>query len=183
MSLMDRNGSVLVVIDLQERLLAEIPAREAVVAQSVRLMRVARELEVPVLATEQYPKGLGPSVAAVKDLLGDDAPVEKLSFGCMGEPRFAEALEKSGRKQVVVVGAETQVCVLQTALSALAKGYEVFVVADAVASRKEEQHRMALERMRAEGVNVVSAEMAIFEWLGCAGTAEFKRVLPLIKEG
>ena len=181
MPLIGRDRSVLVVIDLQERLLVEFPTRQSVIEQSVRLVRVAHELAVPVLATEQYPKGLGPMEAPVTEALGV-APIEKVSFGCMGEPRFAEALKESGRRQLVIVGAETHVCVLQTALSALASGYEVFVVADAVASRRQEQYDAGLDRLRAAGVGVVTVEMVIFEWLGCAGTAEFKRVLPFIKE-
>lgn len=180
MSLIERDRSVLVVIDLQERLLAEIPAAQDITAQSVRLLRVARELEVPVLATEQYPKGLGPTVAPVAEAMGT-APIEKLSFGCMEEPFFVESLETSERQQVVIVGAETHVCVLQTALRAVER-YEVFVVLDAVASRKTAAHEAALTRMRAEGVSIVTAEMVIFEWLQRAGTPDFKRVLPLIKE-
>lgn len=181
MPLMDRQSAVLVVVDLQERLLAEIPVQEAIASKAALLIRVARELGVPVLATEQYPKGLGPTVASVAEAL-ESEPIEKLAFGCLGEPRFMEALEALGRRQLVLVGAETHVCVLQTALSAVARGFEAYVVTDAVGSRLKDQHRAGLARMAAEGVSVVTAEMAIFEWLGCAGTPEFKRALPLIKE-
>lgn len=181
MPLIDRSAAVLVAVDLQEKLLAEIKVRDAIVAQTVLLLRVARELDVPVLATEQYPKGLGPTVAPVLDALSE-APLEKMFFGCLGAAEFAESLHRLGRRQLILTGAETHVCVLQTALSAQAQGFEPFVVGDAVGSRIKDQHRRGLERMAASGVSIVTAEMVIFELLGCAGTPEFKKVLPLIKE-
>lgn len=181
MPLIDRQSAVLVAVDLQERLLAELPMQDEIVAQTVMLVRVARELEVPVLATEQYPKGLGPTVPALAEVLAA-GPIEKLAFGCLGEPRFAEALEALGRRQMLIVGAETHVCVLQTAMAALARGFEPFVVSDAVGSRLPDQYQAGIDRMAAAGVSIVTAEMVVFELLGCAGTAEFKKVLPLIKE-
>jgi nicotinamidase-related amidase len=181
MGLIDRGSAIVVAIDLQERLLAEIPDREAVVSQAVLVLRTARELGVPVIATEQYPKGLGRTVERVAAVF-ESAPVEKVAFGCMGEPVFEAALSDLERNHLVLVGAETHVCVLQTALSALERGYRVFVVSDAVGSRAPAQHRAGLERMAAAGVSVATAEMVVFELLGCAGTPEFKRVLPLIKE-
>lgn len=181
MALLTRHDSALIVIDLQERLLAEIPRAEAIVASTVRLIRVADALGVPILWTEQYPKGLGATRPEVKEALGERAPIEKLSFGCMGDGGFSSALMQRGVKQMVLVGAESHVCVLQTALGATSRNLGVFVVADAVASREEAHHEAALSRMAWNGVDIVTSEMVIFEWLGKAGTPEFKAVLPIIK--
>jgi nicotinamidase-related amidase len=180
MALIERKNAVLIVVDLQERLLEEIRVADAIVARTVELIRAARELEVPILCTEQYPKGLGPTVSAVRDELGE-ARIEKVSFGCFGEEKFVSAWSALERRQLVIAGAETHVCVLQTALAARAGGYDAFVVTDAVAARKKSLHKAGLARMAVAGVEPVTAEMVVFELLGEAGTPEFKRLLPLIK--
>ncbi len=181
MPLLKRNSAALLVIDLQERLLADIPGADSVVDRASLLMRAAAELDIPVLTTEQYPQGLGPTRAPLSDL-ASGTPHEKVSFGCFGDGEFPVILAASGRRQLVLSGAETHICVLQTAVGALEAGYEVFVVTDAVASRRAVQHQAGLDRMAREGVQLITAEMAVFEWLGRAGTPAFKRLLPLIKE-
>jgi len=175
-----REDTVLVVVDVQERLAAAMAERARVEANALRLVRAARLLGVPVLATEQYPRGIGPTVEALGAELGA-APVEKLTFDCCGEPAFLAALGAAGRGTAVLCGMEAHVCVLQTALGLLARGRTVHVVADAVCSREAANARTGLELVREAGAVVTCTETAIFQLLGRAGTAEFRAVLPLVK--
>ena len=180
--LVRRGRAALVVVDIQEKLAALMTERERVVANSCKLIRAGLRLGVPMVVTEQYPKGLGPTVPAVIEALGGEyAPIEKLAFGCCGEPAYAERLDASRRTQVVLCGMAAHVCVLQTCLALLEKGLEVHVAADAVCSRRVELARPALEQMRQAGAVITSVESVLFQWLGRAGTAEFKDVLKLIK--
>ncbi|GBG03490.1 hydrolase [Azospira sp. I13] len=173
--LIKADQSLLLVIDIQERLAPAIHDTAAVTAHNLWLVEVARRLTVPVLATVQYPKGLGPLVPALADKLAPEEVVEKIHFsavadGCLeNEPAFA-------RRQVVITGTETHVCVLQTALDLLGRGKEVFVVAEAVGSRRPEDKALALERLRQAGCVIVSREMVAFEWLHRAGTDLFRAV-------
>jgi isochorismate hydrolase len=144
------------------------------------LVGAAKELGLPVLATEQYPKGLGPLIPEVKDIL-PSPPLEKVHFSCGADPAFAAALEKTGRRQVIVCGMETHVCVFQTVRDLLSHGYEVHVCSDAVSSRTEEHRRTGLDLCRQAGAIVTTAETAIFDLLHQAGTAEFKKVSPLVR--
>jgi nicotinamidase-related amidase len=178
---LDRAQACVLVVDVQERLVPAMPAE--VVARLVKSVRAlagaARELGVPVLATEQYPKGLGPLIPEVREVVGE--VLAKVHFSCAADPEFARVLAATGRKQVVVAGMETHVCVFQTARDLVAGGYQVQVCADAVASRTEEHRRVGLELCREAGALVTTAETAIFDLLGQAGTAEFKRVAGLVK--
>jgi len=179
--MLERINSVLIVIDYQDALLAKIPAAAQILPVGVKLIRFANELDIPVLWTEQYPKGLGPTASVIARELEGKPPIEKIAFDCFGDAHFAGAVEASGRRQLLVIGVEAHVCVMQTTLSALALGYEAFVVRDAVGSRNPANAAAALERMQANGAQIVTSEMAMFEVLRVAGTPEFKRVLPLIK--
>lgn len=177
-----KENSVLVVIDIQNILMPKAQeVAAAYVAQCAKLIRVARALEIPVLVTEQNPDRLGGTSEEILEALGEMLRLPKLEFGCLANAAFREALEATGRNQVLIIGMETHVCVMQTALEALAQGYEVFVVRDAVVSSRKSDFKAGINRMRQEGVVCVSTEMVIFEWLRKAGTPEFKRVLPLIK--
>lgn len=179
--MLERINSILVVIDYQDALLDKIPSAAEILPVGAKLIRFANELDVPVLWTEQYPKGLGPTAAVIAGELKGMTPIEKIAFDCFGEANFARAVEASGRRQLLVIGVEAHVCVMQTVLSALALGYEAFVVRDAVGSRDPANATAALDRMQANGAQIVTSEMAMFEVLRVAGTPEFKRVLPLIK--
>ena len=154
--------------------------RFAVERNVERLIRGAHILRVPVIATEQYPKGLGPTAPAIRELL-PDAPLVKNHFSCGADPAFREALAATGRKQVIIVGMETHVCVFQTARDLAEAGYEVFVCADAVTSRFEEHRRNGLELIKESGALVTTAESSIFDLLHQAGTAEFKKVSQLVR--
>jgi len=179
---------VVVLIDAQERLAAAMPERERVLAVMSRVLRAAGILGVPVVATRQYPKGLGPTEAQIESLLLDLADhgstvigVDKITFDCTKEPDFMEALGGTFRRQVVIVGMETHICVTQTALSLGGHGYQVQVAADGCCSRDAAAHDVALDRLRAAGVIVTHSESVLYEALGRSGTDQFKAILSIIK--
>jgi nicotinamidase-related amidase len=176
------DNAVLMVIDFQTGLLPKIQNADGLLPRAIKLIRVVRELGIPILWTEQYPKGLGPTDERVANELSGLRPIDKVSFGCFGAPAFEEALRGLGRRQLLVTGVEAHVCVMQTVLSALAQGFETFVVQDATGSRSALDCECGLARMRDHGATLVTSEMAIFEMLRAAGTPEFKKVLPLIKQ-
>lgn len=180
--LLARSTAVLCLIDIQERLAAAMAEREPVLAGAGRLVTACRRLGVPILVTEQYPRGIGPTEPALVETLGPEyRPIEKLEFSCCREPAFAERFAALGRRQVVLAGMETHVCVLQTGLELLAAGHEVHVAADAVCSRNAAHKRLALRQLRDAGAAVTCVEAAVYQLLGRAGTPEFKELLPLFK--
>jgi nicotinamidase-related amidase len=168
-------ASALVVIDLQERLAAAMPMREPVVRATGILLEAAARLDIPVLVSEQYPKGLGATVMELACKLPEGTPrIEKTCFSaCAALPLT--------RPQVVLTGMEAHVCVLQTALELLAAGREVFVVSDAVCSRTEANYSNALARMQAAGIIVTNTESVIFEWLRDAAHEHFRALSKLIR--
>ncbi|MEQ8652443.1 MAG: isochorismatase family protein [Kiloniellales bacterium] len=179
--LMNSADSLLLAIDFQSKLAPAIHEGEAAIAAAARLIQIARLLEVPCLATEQYPQGLGHTHADLLPLFQAEEVMAKLAFSAGREKAFCDAVASTGRNQLVVMGMEAHVCVLQTALIMAEKGYSVFVVADAVGSRDPKNRTLGLERMRAAGLTIVSSEMVAFEWLARAGTEDFKAALPFIK--
>lgn len=174
--LMRAETSCLLVVDFQERLMPAIHDAERIVAHGTWLIQIAQRLAVPALASEQYPKGLGHTVAAIRDLLPAEAFMEKIHFSCAADRDCMRRIDALEREQIVVIGAEAHVCVLQTALGLRAAGKEVYLVADAVSSRSPRDVELALARMRAEGVRIVSREMVAFEWLHQAGTDTFRAI-------
>jgi nicotinamidase-related amidase len=176
-----RSKAGLVVVDVQERLLPSIFEKERVLQNTVRLVQGAAVLQIPVFVTEQYRKGLGPTVPEVASVIPTFAPMEKLAFSACGAVGFIPALKGKKVADAILCGIESHVCVCQTCLDLLDHGFRVFVVADAVSSRTPENYRLGVERMRAAGAVIVSAEMALFELLEQAGTPEFKQILPLVK--
>jgi nicotinamidase-related amidase len=180
-----RERSQLIVSDMQARLVPAIPDVERVIEKVRILLETANRLGVPVTVTEHYPKGLGPTIPEVTLALPPDTPIlPKIAFGSLGEPAIAErvgGLRDAGRDQVVIAGLETHVCVLQTALGLRASGLEVFVVADAVASRTAQDQSAATARMLHAGCHWVTTEMVAFEWLGRGDTDEFRAIIPLLK--
>lgn len=179
---LDRAKTAVLVVDIQSRLTPAMPPETLarVLKYSRALVGTARELGLPVLATEQYPKGLGPLLPELRELL-PSPPIEKVHFSCGADPGFAAALERTGRRQILVCGMETHVCVFQTVRDLAAAGYEVHVCADAVSSRTEEHRRVGLELCREAGGIVTLAETAIFDLLHRAGTDEFRKVSQLVK--
>lgn len=174
--------SVLVMVDAQERLLAAMADQETVVQRLGVLLKAAKETGVPVIASEQYPRGLGHTIPALTELLPEGATVaEKTVFGCLEEPAFTEPFRALDRKQVILTGVEAHVCVLQTAAQLIEAGHEVYVVADAVSSRVPLSAERALTRMAGWGANIVTTEMVAFEWVRRAGTPSFKVISGLVK--
>lgn len=177
--LMNKDDSLLLVVDVQERLLPAIHDWQRLLDNVMWLVRVAQRMEVPVLASEQYPQGLGQTHADPRALLPAGSIVDKLHFSCVAAGMFQPrqpVLLGTERRQVVVCGIESHVCVLQTVLDLREQGRQVFVVADAVSSRDPASKTLALERMRRHEVEVVSREMVAFEWLKQAGTPLFKEI-------
>lgn len=173
--LLDAQRSQLLAIDLQEKMLPAIPDGDGVVANCRWLIGAAQKIGVPVAAIEQYPQGLGRMVRAIRELVPADAFAAKTRFSSVAAQCLSN-LPGSDRAQVVIIGVEAHVCVLQTALDLYQEGKEVYVVGDCVGSRCAVDRDLALARMRHEGVRIVSREMVVFEWLGEAGTPLFKAV-------
>lgn len=171
--------SVLLQIDWQERLFPAMPeaTRDQAVAAAAHLAWLAGELAIPVIRTEQYPRGLGPTLAALPDV----PPIEKLTFSACDEPVFAARLRDSARRTAIVTGMEAHICVALTVRDLLDTGWSVFVVADAVLSRRPEDRALALERMRGEGAVIVPFESVLFELAGRAGTPLFKEIARRVK--
>jgi nicotinamidase-related amidase len=176
---LERADAALLVIDVQERLLAAMPAaaREGLVRRTVAAIVGARALGLPIAATEQYPKGLGPTVQAVRDALAF-SPVEKVEFSGL-RPEVVAAL--GGRRQVLLAGMETHVCVFQTARDLVARDSTPYLCVDAVLSRTEDDRQVGLALARDVGAVITSVETALFDLLGRAGTPEFKAVSNAIK--
>ncbi len=179
--LLSRAKSRLLVVDVQEKLVPAIPVADRLIFECSRLIRAAKLFDVPVFATEQYPKGLGGMVPELAELL--DSPADKLRFSCGEVLDWGFAAEQTdGRFQVLVIGMEAHVCVLQTVLDLLSQGYLVYVAADAVASRKKLDWKIALRRMEASGATIITAESALFEWCEASGTNTFKQISKMIQE-
>jgi nicotinamidase-related amidase len=185
MDRLDPSRSVLVVVDVQARLASAMPqaSMDRLVANTLVLLETARLLGVPVIATEQYPKGLGPTVDPIAERLRAMGvePIDKLTFDACAEPRVARALADRSPRAAVVTGMETHICVFQTARELVRRGLETHVVADAVASRRDENRVLGLSLCERAGALVTPTETAIFDWLGRAGTEEFRTVSKLVR--
>jgi nicotinamidase-related amidase len=173
--LIKSSQSMLLLIDLQERLAPAIHDGDAVLRHNLWLVEIAQRLALPVGATVQYPSGLGPMIPALSARIAAPNVVEKVHFSAVADACLVD-LPGFSRRQIVLTGMEAHVCVLQTALDLLALGKEVFVVAEAVGSRRPEDRILALERLRQEGCRIVSGEMVAFEWLHKAGTDMFRQI-------
>ncbi len=182
--LCDAAQSLLLVIDIQERLTTAMsaPSREGVLKNTSLLLQGASLLQVPVVGTEQYPKGLGPTEGVLLEQMPSTAKhFEKTSFSCCSTAGFCETGLDPERKQIVIAGMETHVCVLQTALDLQQRGYQVFVVADAVCSRSEENRSNALARMYKSDIVITNTESVLFEWLRDAGHEQFRTISRMLR--
>lgn len=177
-------SSQIVGVDLQTRLFAAMPADECamVIRNTAVLLQAASTLGIPVLITEQYPKGLGATEPAIAEKLpGNAKRFEKTGFSCCAVEGFVHALKSTERRQVILIGQETHVCVLQTAFDLNDAGYRVFVVEDGVCSRRPDHKRNALARMAGSGIIVTNVESVLFEWLGDASHPQFRPLSALIR--
>lgn len=178
---LDAANTILLLIDFQERLFPVMHDKEKLLKNVIKLVKGARVLEIPIILTEQYPKGLGPTIPEIKELIPDVKPVEKVCFSCTDEPAFSQVLKTSKRQQVLIAGIESHICVYQTAMALAREGYEVQVVSDCVASRDPENKMTAFTRFRLAGIPPTTTEMALFELLKVAQGDKFKQISSIVK--
>lgn len=179
--MLKRDEAVLMFIDVQGRLHDIIHEKKILDANLERMVRGAQLLDIPILATEQIPEKLGPTDEPFKSLMGNTATIAKTAFSCCGDLKFLAELRILGKMQAILVGIEAHVCVYQTAMDLLASGYEVYVVADAVSSRCEENKFLALQAMRDAGAIILPTETILFTLLRDAADPRFKELLKLVK--
>lgn len=177
----DKASCAGLIIDIQERLFPHMAGKEELLRKCLILVEGMKILKLPLLLTEQYPKGLGPTLEEIREQLGEIPAIEKVTFSCCDEPDFIRELERSACKTIVIAGIEAHVCVLQTVVDLVAEGYLPVVVADCISSRSEEDKEVAMQRMRAEGAVVSTCESILFELCRSAGAKEFKAISNLIK--
>lgn len=173
--LLQKDNSCLLLIDVQQKLAPYVLNAEAFVKRCQWLMRLSNDLKVPHIVSEQYPRGLGTTVEPLQQL-SIEKPCEKVHFSCWRNDEFKSRLQALAKKQLILIGIEAHVCVLQTALDLLQADYEVYVVVDAVSSRHEVDYHYGLKRMKQAGAELITAEMVFFEWLEQAGTEQFKQL-------
>ena len=177
----DIENTVLLIVDIQGKL-AHLMDRKAFLFQNVqKLIKGARILGVPILWVEQNPRGLGPTIPEIARLLPDIEPISKMTFSSCRNDGFVQALNALDRKQVLISGIETHICVYQTAADLVEMGYEVHAVADAVSSRTLENREIGLQKMRDAGVGVTSVETALFELLKVAEGDQFREIIKIVK--
>ncbi|HSP14883.1 MAG TPA: hydrolase [Thermoanaerobaculia bacterium] len=182
MNRLDRNSALLLIIDVQEKLMPVIDQHDEITRNIDRMIRGCRILGVPAMITEQYVKGLGSTIEPVRSALESSyKPVEKNCFSAQGLAEFESALRQSGRRQILVTGIETHVCVYQTVSDLLRAGYEVTLIADALSSRTQQNKNIALRRMESDGAKISSTEMALFELTKVSATDEFRAISKLVK--
>ncbi len=179
--LIQADRSCLLIVDVQLGLAPVMAEPRRVYRGCALLMRAAVRLGLPLVVSEQYPKGLGATVGELAELAPEGSVMEKLHFSCAADPAMRQRFDGFGRPQVVIAGIEAHVCVLQSALGFRQAGFEPVVVADACGSRTEANHQVAMARLAANGVEVATVEMVVFEWLHKAGTPEFKDLSALVK--
>jgi nicotinamidase-related amidase len=177
----EKGNCIGLVIDIQERLVPVMFKNEKFLSNSSRLILGLKELNIPIIVTQQYTKGLGETVQEISTLINPLNPIEKRSFSCYGEPGFVEKLENSDVKDVIICGIESHVCVLQTALDLKSAGYNPILVFDCISSRTKQNLKLALERFHFEGIMVTSYESLLFELTVSADDPSFKAISKLVK--
>lgn len=178
--ILTENEAVFMVVDIQERLVPAMPDGQTVIHNTNILLTLCKKLDIPVIVTEQYPKGLGKTVAEISENLGEVSIYEKITYTGYTDD-VKTGLKKLGKKKVILAGMETHICVLQTTRDLLTNGYQVFVLGDAVCSRTKENYRNGLVQMSAMGAVVTNTETVVFDILKQAGTPLFKEMSKLIK--
>jgi len=173
--------AVLLIIDMQERFVPVIHDYQSILIAVQKMIRGAQVLDVPILLTEQYPKGLGATVPEIRPLIPDVKAIEKLSFSCCGSSDFLAQLKQLNRQQILVCGIETHVCVYQSCSDLQKLGYEIHLLQDCVSSRKPNDRLFALQKLQTMGVSLTGVEMALFEMLQVAGTPVFKEISRIVK--
>jgi nicotinamidase-related amidase len=177
----NKENTVAVVVDIQEKLLPHIENNDKITKNSLTLIKGLRVLGIPVIATQQYTKGLGNTIDSISEAVGNFSYIEKTSFSCYREPSFIKVLNRLGKRNVILLGVETHVCVMQTALDLHANNFNPVIITDATGSRKAEDKKVAIWRMRDEGCTMATTESILFELCLKAGTDEFKEISKLVK--
>lgn len=172
--LLNKEDSILLLVDVQEKLSPAVLNSTDFIARCEWMLKLATQMGVPILTSEQYPQGLGSTIDTLSSYYEPENCIEKIHFSCMQQPTYTKRLSEHQKNQLILIGIEAHVCVLQTALDMKDAGFEVYVVVDAVSSRHEVDLKYGLKRMKQEGVHLVTAEMVFFEWLRQAGSPEFK---------
>lgn len=179
--LIKRDDALVLAVDYQERLIPAMHDADDLIKSSKRFIKGARVLGIPCVVTQQYTKGLGPTVAPIADALGDFEPLEKSSFNILLTEGCRKAIEDTGRKTVILIGIEAHICIQQTALALLEEGYEVVILSDCVSSRSKGNKKTAEARMAKAGAVITSYEAALFEFMGTSGDPDFKEISKIIK--
>jgi nicotinamidase-related amidase len=179
--MLSRESAVLIVIDIQGNLFEAMHGKEALQANTIKVVKGAKIFNLPIMVTEQIPEKLGQTLPLLAQELAGYATISKESFSCLGNSQFKEKIKSFGRKEVIILGIECHVCVYQTATDLIHHGYNVHVVADAVSSRTKENSDIGIEAMKNSGAHITGTEMLLFELLGSANDAKFKEIYKLVK--
>jgi nicotinamidase-related amidase len=180
-NLLRKENTLLVIVDIQTKLLNVMFEKERLISSCSKLIQAGKLLGIPMVMTEQYPEGMGPTDPKILELIHDTNVIKKMSFSCCGVEDFNQRITGMGKKKIVIIGIEAHVCILQTVHDLLQQDYSVYVPYDAVSSRKEGDYRNALGRMRQAGAIIGSVESAIFELMETAGTPIFRLISKIIK--
>jgi nicotinamidase-related amidase len=178
---LERKDTLLAVIDIQEKLFAVMDQQEKMIKNIGLLIQTAQRFHLPLVVTEQYPQGLGPTIPPLRERLGDAEPLSKVAFSCWGNESFGARLKELARKTVILTGMEAHICILQTALDLLQAGYTVHLPVDAICSRKKENWKVAIEQLKTAGAVITCTETIAFELLQEAGTEDFKALSRLFR--
>ena len=181
MQLLKKSNTGFLIVDVQEKLMEVMEQKERVIENINRILLLSKLFELPVILTEQYPKWLGLTLPEIKESLPAYEPISKLHFNCCDVAAFNEKLDSEDLKNIILAGVETHICIFQTCVSLLEKGYQVHIPQDAVGSRTDENWRVGLELSREAGAIITSVESVIYQILRKAGTKEFKKMLKVIK--
>ena len=174
-------NSVLLIIDVQEKLFRVMHQKEELAGNLQKLIKSIHVLEIPILVTEQYPQGLGATIPEISQLLSGIQPLPKVSFSCCGDDSFLREFKKLGRKQVLISGIESHICVYQTAADLISAGYEVYAVSDAISSRTEQNRDIGLKMMTQLGAKLTGTEAVLFEFLKVAKGEKFKAISQIVR--
>jgi len=178
---MNKEDTALVIVDVQEKFVPVIRNIDNVISNIIKLIKSFQITDVPIIVTEQYSKGLGKTISEIKNELKYYEPIEKIEFDCFDNSNFDKIINNKKIKNIVLCGIESHVCVIQTLIDGVKKGYNVYLVKDAISSRKESDFEIAVERAKQEDAKVASTEMVIFQLLEKAGSDEFKEIIEIVK--
>ena len=180
--MLEQHNSILTVIDMQEKLIKASYESDIIAEKAKKITKAASILSIPTIITEQYPKGLGQTHEEIKRAVSNKAVyLEKTSFSAVREESFQSIIKQLPQKQIILCGIETHICVLQTAIELMQKGYEVYILKDCCSSRTQEEKDIGLELLKQYGIKIVSVEIVIFEWLKSSKHTNFKEIQSLIK--